>query len=102
MKRQEKFEVWETKIQNVFQRDIECFHTLLDEILYMSEMLTDKTYDYVKHSLDILCQNDPTVKLVFSDCESMLNHIRRHYRTVNTSQVIKNKLDTLAQGEHNY
>ena len=68
----------------------------------MSEMLTDKTYDYVKHGLNMLCQNDPAARLVFSDWESMFDYIRKHYKTINTSQVAKNKLDILTQDEHNY
>src|SRR5436190_16281499 len=58
--RQEKFEIWETKIQGVFKRDAECFKTLMDEILYMSDMLTDKAFDYVKHGLD-MCNRTPVI-----------------------------------------
>src|SRR5438045_8267539 len=36
--RQEKFEIWETKIQGDFKRDEECFKTMKDEILDMSDM----------------------------------------------------------------
>jgi ribonucleotide monophosphatase NagD (HAD superfamily) len=82
--RQEKFEIWETKIQNVFQRDADCFLTPLDEVLYMSEMLVDKAYDYVKHGLDMLRQNEPA-KFVFSDRESMFEYMRKHYKTIDTS-----------------
>ena len=101
IERQEKFEIWETKIRNVFQRDADYFQTPLDRVLYMSEMLSDKAYDYVKHGLDMLNQNDPS-KRVFSDQESMLEHMRKHYKTIDTTQVAKNKLDTLIQGERNY
>jgi len=73
VERQEKFEIWETKIQNVFQRDADCFLTPLDEVLYMSEMLVDKAYDYVKHGLDMLRQNE-SAKLIFSDRESMFEY----------------------------
>ena len=31
------------------------FKTSIDEVLYISNMLTDKTYDYIKHGLDMLC-----------------------------------------------
>ena len=74
--RQEKFEIWETKIQGVFKRDAECFKTPMDEILYMSDMLTDKAFDYVKHGLDMLHLNpsDPS-KWIFSDWESMMEHM---------------------------
>ena len=101
IERQEKFEIWETKIRNVFQRDDDCFRTQLDEVLYMSEMLTDKAYDYVKHGLDMLRQDDPK-RWVFSDRESMFEHMGKHYKTIDTTQVAKNKLDTLTQGERNY
>ncbi len=101
VERQEKFEIWETKIQNVFQRDADYFLTPLDEVLYMSEMLVDKAYDYVKHGLDMLRQKE-SAKLVFSDRESMLEYMRKHYKTIDTTQVAKNKLDTLTQGERNY
>ena len=101
VERQEKFEIWETKIQNIFQRDADCFPTPLDEVLYMSEMLVDKAYDYVKHGLDMLRQSDPA-KFVFSNRESMFEYMRKHYKTIDTSQIAKNKLDTLTQGERNY
>jgi hypothetical protein len=68
----------------------------------MSKILTDKTYNYIKHGLDMLCQNDPAVRLVFSDWELIFDYIRKHYKTINTSQVVKNKLDTLTQDECNY
>lgn len=101
IERQEKFEVWETKIRNVFQRDADYFHTPLDKVLYMSEMLSDKAYDYVKYGLDMLHQNDAS-KYIFSDQESMLDYMRKHYKTIDTTQVAKNRLDTLSQGERNY
>jgi hypothetical protein len=65
-------------------------------------MLTDKAYDYIKHSLNMLCQNDPAARLIFSDWESIFDYIRKHYKTINISQIAKNKLDTLTQDEHNY
>src|SRR5438045_7162977 len=101
--RQEKFEIWETKIQGVFKRDAECFKTPMDKILYMSDMLTDKAFDYVKHGLDMLCLNpsDPS-KWIFSNQESMMEHMQKHYKTIDTTQVAKNKLDTLTQGKRNY
>src|SRR5437667_3972289 len=69
----------------------------------MSDMLTDKAFDYVKHGLNMLHLNpsDPS-KWIFSDQESMMEHMRKHYKTIDTTQVAKNKLDTLTQGERNY
>ena len=32
----------------------------------------------------------------------MLAYIRKHYKTTDTTQAAKNKLDTLSQGERNY
>jgi len=71
------------KIQGVFRRDAKCFETPMDEILYMSDMLIDKAYDYVKHGLDILriYLNDLS-KWTFSDWESMLVYMRKHYKTI--------------------
>jgi len=56
----------------------------MDKILYMSDMLTDKAYNYVKHGLNILriYPNDLS-KWTFSDQESMLMYIRKHYKTIN-------------------
>src|SRR5438045_1246556 len=75
----------------------------MDKIRYMSDMLTDKPCDYVKHGLNMLCLNpsDPS-KWIFSDWESMMEHMQKHYKTIDTTQVAKNKLDTLTQGERNY
>ena len=68
----------------------------MDEVLYMLDMLIDKAYNYVKHGLDILCiyLNDLS-KWTFSDWESMLKYIRKHYKTIDTTQAAKNKLNTL-------
>ena len=69
----------------------------------MLDMLIDKAFDYVKHGLDMLCLNlsDPS-KWIFFDQESIIEHMRKHYKTIDTTQVAKNKLDTLTQGECNY
>ena len=101
--RQEKFEIWETKIQGVFERDAACFETPMEEILYMSDMLTDKAYDYIKHGLDVRRRHpDDPSKWIFFNRETMLKYMRTHYKTINTAQVARNKLDTLRQGERNY
>jgi len=69
----------------------------MDEILYMLDILIDKAYNYVKHGLNILriYPNDLS-KWTFSDQESMLVYIRKHYKTINITQAAKNKLDTLS------
>jgi hypothetical protein len=56
----------------------------MDEILYILDMLTDKAYNYVKYSLDMLYiyPNDLS-KWTFSNRESMFIYIRRHYKTIN-------------------
>jgi hypothetical protein len=66
-------------------------------------MLTDKAYDYVKHGLDMLRihPNNPS-KWAFSNRESMFAYMKKHYKTMDTTQAAKNKLDTLSQGERNY
>jgi len=69
----------------------------MDEILYMSDMLTDKAYNYIKHSLNILrIYPNNLSKWTFSNRESILVYIRKHYKTINTTQAAKNKLDTLS------
>jgi hypothetical protein len=66
-------------------------------------MLTDKAYNYVKHSLNMLrIYPNNSSKWTFSDRESILVYIRKHYKTIDTTQAAKNKLDTLTQGERNY
>jgi len=75
----------------------------MDEILYILDMLTDKAYNYIKHGLNILrIYLNNLSKWTFSNWESMLVYIRKHYKTINTTQAAKNKLDTLSQGEYNY
>jgi hypothetical protein len=55
----------------------------MDEILYMSDMLINKAYDYIKYGLDMLYihLNDLS-KWTFSNWESMFIYIRRHYKTI--------------------
>ena len=101
--KQEKYEIWETKILGVFSRDSDCFKNTMEEILYISDMLTDKAYEYIKRPLNTM-QAHPTdiSKWVFGDRNAMLEHLRVHYKTVDTSQLAKNKLDSFNQGERNY
>ena len=68
----------------------------MDKVLYMLDMLIDKTYNYIKHGLNILCIYLKSLsKWTFSNQESMLVYIRKYYKTINTTQAAKNKLDTL-------
>jgi len=69
----------------------------------MLDMLTNKAYNYIKYGLNILriYPNDLS-KWTFFNRESMLVYIKKHYKTINTTQAAKNKLDTLSQGKHNY
>ena len=62
----------------------------------MSEILTDKAYDYIKHGLNMLrIYLNNLSKWTFSDQESIFVYIRKHYKTIDITQVAKNKLDTL-------
>jgi len=59
-------------------------------------MLTDKAYNYIKYSLNMLCiYLNNLSKWTFSDQESILVYIRKHYKTIDTTQAAKNKLDIL-------
>jgi len=56
----------------------------MDEILYISDMLTDKAYNYIKHGLNILrIYLNNLSKWTFSNRKSMLVYIRKHYKTIN-------------------
>jgi len=69
----------------------------MDKILYMLDILIDKAYNYIKHGLNILrIYPNNLSKWTFSNRESMLVYIRKHYKTINTTQAAKNKLDTLS------
>jgi hypothetical protein len=59
-------------------------------------MLTNKAYNYIKNGLDMLYiyPNDLS-KWTFSDWESMFMYIRRYYKTIDITEVAKNKLDIL-------
>ena len=75
----------------------------MDKVLYMLDMLIDKAYNYIKHGLNMLRIHPNNLsKQTFSNQESMLAYIRKHYKTTDTTQAAKNKLDTLSQGERNY
>jgi len=69
----------------------------MDKILYMLDMLINKAYNYIKHSLNILCIYPNNLsKWTFSNWKSMLVYIRKYYKTINITQAAKNKLDTLS------
>jgi len=60
-------------------------------------MLINKAYDYIKYGLNILrIYLNNLSKWTFSNWESMLIYIRKHYKTINITQAAKNKLDTLS------
>jgi len=68
----------------------------MDEVLYMSDMLIDKAYNYVKHGLNMLrIYPNNLSKWAFSNRESMFAYIKKHYKTMDITQAAKNKLDTL-------
>ena len=58
----------------------------MDEVLYISDMLIDKAYNYIKHGLNILrIYPNNSSKWTFFNRESMLAYIRKHYKTINTT-----------------
>jgi hypothetical protein len=58
----------------------------MDEILYISNMLTDKAYSYIKNGLDILYIHPNNLsKWTFSNQESMFIYIRKYYKTMDTT-----------------
>jgi len=69
----------------------------MDKVLYMSDMLIDKAYNYIKHSLNMLrIYLNNLSKWAFSNQESMFMYIKKHYKTMDITQAAKNKLDTLS------
>jgi hypothetical protein len=46
--RQQDFETWIVKIESVFARDLDHFENVQSQILYISDMLTGKAYEYIK------------------------------------------------------
>ncbi len=62
----------------------------------MLNMLTNKAYNYIKHSFNILriCPNNLS-KWTFFNQKSIFIYIKKHYKTINTTQATKNKLNTL-------
>jgi len=49
----------------------------------MSDMLINKAYNYIKHGLNMLrIHLNDLSKWIFSDRESMLVYIRKHYKTI--------------------
>ena len=62
----------------------------------MLDILTDKAYNYIKYSLNILrIYLNNLSKWIFSNWESMLVYIKKHYKTIDITQAAKNKLDIL-------
>jgi hypothetical protein len=68
----------------------------MDEILYISDILTDKVYNYIKNGFNMLyIYPNNLSQWTFSNWESMFIYIRKYYKTMDTTQVAKNKLNTL-------
>ena len=56
----------------------------MDEILYISDILMDKAYNYIKYSFNMLYIHlNNLSKLTFSNQKSIFIYIRRHYKTIN-------------------
>lgn len=100
--RQQSFEVFEAKIRGVFDRDLEFFDTEKSRIGHVSDLLTDKAWDYVQPALTVLRENPNDPDLPFTNWEQMLDHLGSHYRTMDLTQWSKNKLDTFQQNDRNY
>jgi hypothetical protein len=55
----------------------------MDKMLYILNMLTDKAYDYIKYSLNILyIYLNNLNKWTFFNRESIFIYIRRYYKTI--------------------
>ena len=55
-------------------------------------MLTDKAYNYIKYGLDMLyIYLNNLSKWTFFNQEFMFIYIKRHYKTINITQIAKNK-----------
>ena len=68
----------------------------MDKIFYILDMLTDKAYNYIKNGLNILCIHPNNLsKWTFFNRKSIFIYIKKYYKTINTTQVAKNKLDIL-------
>ena len=69
----------------------------------MSDMLTDKAYNYIKYGLNILrIHPNDLNKQTFFNQKFIFIYIRKHYKTIDITQAAKNKLDTLSQNKCNY
>lgn len=101
--RQQEFETWITKIRGVFARDSDYFDSNQSQILYITDMLSGKAYDYIKDGIDKMLNNqDNTIHWQWTDRESLLEHLSSHYVILDTTQTSKNKLDNFPQGDRNY
>jgi hypothetical protein len=101
--RQQDFETWIVKIESVFARDLDHFENVQSQILYISDMLTGKAYEYIKDGIhQMIRNNDEATRWQWEDRKSLLEHLSTHYITLDTSQVAKNKLDDFPQNDRNY
>jgi hypothetical protein len=103
LERQANFETWHIKIKGVFDRDWDYFDTVQSQILYISDMLEDKAYEFIKQGLELMHENpNNTSAWKWPTKEDMLKDLTAHYEVLDTTQVAKNKLDHFPQGERNY
>jgi hypothetical protein len=101
--RQAEFETWHVKVRGVFDRDWDYFDTPKSRILHISDLLEGKAYDYIKQGLTAMLENPNDVsRWVWSTHEEMLAYLVNHYEIIDKSQVAKNKLDNLPQGDRSY
>ena len=65
-------------------KDLKCFKTPIDKILYISDILTDKAYNYIKYGLNMLyVYLNNLNKQTFSNQESIFIYMRKYYKTIN-------------------
>jgi hypothetical protein len=82
---------------------LDYFDSSQSQILYVSDMLSGKAYDYVKDGIDKMLNNPGnTAHWQWAGRENLLEYLSSHYIILDTTQTSKNKLDSFPQGDRNY
>jgi len=94
LERQANFETWHIKIKGVFDCDQDYFNTVQSQILYILDMLEGKAYEFIKQGLELMHENPNNISMwKWPTKEDMLKELTAHYKVLDTTQVVKNKLD---------
>jgi hypothetical protein len=99
-KRQQKFEVWHSKVKAVFAQDKDYFDTEFSRIVHCSELLSGPAYDAISTNLQTVVDNEgDCTKWAWITLSEFLQSLSSSYIIISAKQKARDELDAMYQQE---